>query len=156
MSQAVQSGSDKRFKLVESTMKRHQYRSDALIEVLHTAQEVFGCLTPELLLTIARSLKLPPSWVYGVATFYHFFSLTPKGEHSCVVCLGTACYVKGAGSVLAGLEQRLPRQGRADDLRRQGVAPHRPLPGDVRAGPGRGLRRQPSPAIWIGKRPSST
>jgi bidirectional [NiFe] hydrogenase diaphorase subunit len=103
--QAVAS-SDKRFELVKAAMKRHQYRADALIEVLHTAQEVFGALDPALLLTVARGLKLPPSWVYGVATFYHFFSLEPKGEHRCVVCLGTACYVKGAAGLLAGLEQR--------------------------------------------------
>ncbi|MFO0876728.1 MAG: bidirectional hydrogenase complex protein HoxE [Gemmataceae bacterium] len=96
---------DARFKLLEATMKRHQYRPDALIEVLHTAQELFGHLDQDLLWTIARSLKLPPSWVYGVATFYHFFSLAPKGEHTCVVCLGTACYVKGAGSVITCLEQ---------------------------------------------------
>lgn len=102
----AQSVGDKRFKLLEAKMKRHQYRPDALIEVLHTAQEVFGSLNPELLQTIARSLKLPPSWVYGVATFYHFFSLAPKGEHSCVVCLGTACYVKGAAGVMSALEQK--------------------------------------------------
>jgi bidirectional [NiFe] hydrogenase diaphorase subunit len=88
-------------------MKRYQYRPDALIEVLHTAQEVFGYLDTELLMSVARSLKLPPSWVYGVATFYHFFSRAPKGEHSCVVCLGTACYVKGAANLLASLEQQL-------------------------------------------------
>jgi bidirectional [NiFe] hydrogenase diaphorase subunit len=108
---------DKRFKLVEATMKRHQYRPDALIEVLHTAQEVFGYLDSKLLMSVARSLKLPPSWVYGVATFYHFFSLAPKGEHSCVVCMGTACYVKGAANLLAGLEGALkvkPGQTTAD------------------------------------------
>jgi bidirectional [NiFe] hydrogenase diaphorase subunit len=105
MPPAVQPVADKRFKLVEATMKRHQYRSDALIEVLHTAQEVYGYLSTPLLSTIARSLDVPPSWVYGVATFYHFFSLAPKGEHCCVVCLGTACYVKGAAGVLAGLEK---------------------------------------------------
>lgn len=100
-------GGDKRFKLLEATMKRHQNRPDALIEVLHTAQELFGYLDSDLLILIARSLKLPPSWVYGVATFYHFFSLAPKGEHSCVLCLGTACYVKGAAHLLAALEQKL-------------------------------------------------
>jgi bidirectional [NiFe] hydrogenase diaphorase subunit len=98
---------DTRFKLLEATMKRNQYQPDALIEVLHRAQELFGYLTPELLLHIARSLHLPPSRVYGVATFYHFFSLAPKGAHTCVVCLGTACYVKGAATLLATLEQRL-------------------------------------------------
>jgi bidirectional [NiFe] hydrogenase diaphorase subunit len=96
---------DKRMKLLAATMKKHQYRGDALIEVLHTAQELFGSLSPELLRHVARALALPPSRVYGVATFYHFFSLTPRGEHSCVVCLGTACYVKGAGTILAEMEK---------------------------------------------------
>jgi len=96
---------DNRFKLLEATMKRHQYQPDALIEVLHTAQELFGYLAEDLLLYIANSLKLPPSRVYGVATFYHFFSLTKKGDHSCVVCMGTACYVKGAASIVAAVER---------------------------------------------------
>ena len=95
---------DNRFKLLEATMKRHQYQPDALIEVLHKAQELFGYLSVDLLIYIARSLKLPPSRVYGVATFYHFFSLAPQGEHTCVVCLGTACYVKGAATLLAAVE----------------------------------------------------
>jgi bidirectional [NiFe] hydrogenase diaphorase subunit len=85
-------------------MKRHQYQPDALIEVLHTAQELFGYLAPDLLLHIARSLRIPPSRVYGVATFYHFFSLDPKGAHTCVICMGTACYVKGAAGILAAVE----------------------------------------------------
>jgi bidirectional [NiFe] hydrogenase diaphorase subunit len=96
---------DQRFKLLEAAMKRHQYQPDALIEVLHSAQQLFGYLAPDLLLAIAHSLKLPPSRVYGVATFYHFFSLTPKGNHTCVVCMGTPCYVKGAPAVLAAIEQ---------------------------------------------------
>ena len=96
---------DNRFKLLEATMKRHQYQPDALIEVLHKAQELFGYLSVDLLLYIARSLKLPPSRVYGVATFYHFFSLAPQGEHTCVVCLGTACYVRGAAALLAAAER---------------------------------------------------
>lgn len=87
-------------------MKRHQYRPDALIEVLHKGQELFGHLSPELLTSIARSLRLPPSRVYGVATFYHFFSLAPQGEHTCTVCLGTACYVKGAAALVAALEEQ--------------------------------------------------
>lgn len=86
-------------------MKRHQYRPDALIEVLHQAQELYGYLEPELLLPIARRLRLPPSQVYGVATFYHFFSLEPQGLHTGVVCMGTACYVQGAAQLLRTLEQ---------------------------------------------------
>jgi len=87
-------------------MKRHQHKADALIEVLHKAQELFGYLESDLLLYIAHGLKLPPSRVYGVATFYHFFTLKPKGAHTCVVCMGTACYVKGADQVLAAVEEK--------------------------------------------------
>jgi bidirectional [NiFe] hydrogenase diaphorase subunit len=95
---------DKRFKILEAHMKKHQFKHDALIEVLHKAQELFGYLEDDLLLFIAFKLKLPASRVYGVATFYHFFTLKPKGAHTCVVCLGTACYVKGADKVLAAVE----------------------------------------------------
>jgi bidirectional [NiFe] hydrogenase diaphorase subunit len=85
-------------------LKRLQYQQDALIEVLHTAQEAFGYLSEDLLIYAAHQLKLPLSWVYGVATFYHFFSLKPLGEHSCIVCLGTACYVKQAGEIVSRLQ----------------------------------------------------
>src|SRR6476661_6033529 len=95
---------DKRFKLLEVTMKRHQFQQHALIEVLHAAQELFGFLEVDLLFFIARHLKLPPSKVYGVATFYNFFTLRPKGEHTCVLCTGTACYVKGADALLKAIE----------------------------------------------------
>ena len=95
---------DKRFKILEVHMKKHQFRQDALIEVLHKAQELFGYLEDDLLLFISVKLKLPPSRVYGVATFYHFFQLKPQGEHTCVVCMGTACYVKGADKVIAAVQ----------------------------------------------------
>ncbi|WP_016952401.1 bidirectional hydrogenase complex protein HoxE [Anabaena sp. PCC 7108] len=96
---------DKRLKMLDATIKRHQYQQDALIEILHRGSEIFGYLETDLLLYIAHSLKLPPSRVYGVATFYHLFSLTPKGVHNCVVCTGTACYVKGAQAILASVEK---------------------------------------------------
>jgi bidirectional [NiFe] hydrogenase diaphorase subunit len=103
---------DKRFKVLDMTMKRNQYRQDSLIEVLHKAQEAFGFLEEDVLLYVAHALKLPLSRVFGVATFYHLFSLKPGGVHNCVVCLGTACYVKGSGDVLAALEQKTGiRQG---------------------------------------------
>ena len=95
---------DNRFRILDATMKRQQYQQDALIEVLHKAQEVFGFLDDDLMLYIAHNLKLPASLVYGVATFYHFFQLKPQGEHTCVVCLGTACYVKGARRLLDAIE----------------------------------------------------
>jgi bidirectional [NiFe] hydrogenase diaphorase subunit len=97
---------DKRFKLLEVAMRKHQFRPDALIEVLHAAQQLFGYLELDLLLFIARHLRLPPSRVYGVATFYHFFTLKPKGRHTCVVCTGTACYVKGADGLLAAVKRQ--------------------------------------------------
>jgi len=96
---------DKRFKVLDITMKRSQFRQDALIEVLHKAQEAFGYLEEDVLIYVARKLQLPLSQVYGVATFYHLFSLKPSGAHTCVVCLGTACYVKGSGEVLEALEE---------------------------------------------------
>jgi bidirectional [NiFe] hydrogenase diaphorase subunit len=96
---------DKRFKILEVHIKKHLFRQDALIEVLHKAQELFGCLEDDLLLFVASKLKLPPSRVYGVATFYHFFTLKPQGKHTCVVCMGTACYVKGADKILAAVEE---------------------------------------------------
>ncbi len=98
---------DKRFKVLDVTMKRSQYRQDSLIEVLHKAQEAFGYLEDDVLVYVARALKLPLSRVYGVATFYHLFSLKPSGEHTCVICLGTACYVKGTGKIATELEKTL-------------------------------------------------
>jgi bidirectional [NiFe] hydrogenase diaphorase subunit len=98
---------DKRFRAIDLTLKRNQHSQNALIEVLHKAQETFGYLEEDVLIYIARQLKLPLSRVYGVATFYHLFSLKPSGEHTCVVCLGTACYVKGAAALLEKLDQDL-------------------------------------------------
>ena len=102
---------DNREKMLERAMSRHGYSGYALIEVLHTAQELFGYLSPALLKTIAHKLKLPPSRVLGVATFYHFFSLKPKGEHTFVVCIGTACYVAGGFGLVQKLEHRCTKAG---------------------------------------------
>ncbi len=91
---------DKRWKIIDATMRRHGHKSHALIEALHTVQEAFGYLDNAALTYVADSLRVPLSQAYGAATFYHFFTLRPKGEHTCVVCTGTACYIKGAGQVL--------------------------------------------------------
>ena len=95
---------DRRFKLLEVAIKRQQFRQDALIEILHVAQQAFGFLDEGVLMFVARKLRLPPSRVYGVATFYKLFSLKPQGQHTCVVCTGTACYVKGANELLKAIE----------------------------------------------------
>jgi len=97
---------DDRYKMVEKTMKKLGYERSALIETLHTAQESFGYLEIDALKMIAKRLRLPYSKVYGVATFYHFFRLKPKGKHTVVVCTGTACYIKGANEIAQELENK--------------------------------------------------
>jgi bidirectional [NiFe] hydrogenase diaphorase subunit len=96
---------DKRFKILDAAMRRHRYEPDSLLEILHAAQELFGYLELDVLFYVGRSLRVPPSRVYGVATFYNFFSLKPRGAHTCVVCLGTACYVKGTAAILSSIEK---------------------------------------------------
>ena len=71
---------DKRWKLVQSAMRRHGYEPNALIETLHTVQEAFGYLEKDSLRYVAASLRVPYSRVYGVVTFYHFFTLKPKPD----------------------------------------------------------------------------
>ncbi len=97
---------DKRWKLVNAAMRRNGYAGHALIETLHSVQESFGYLDEPAMRFVAGSLDLPLSKVYGVATFYHLFMLKPKGRHACVVCTGTACYIKGAGSLVDAVETR--------------------------------------------------
>jgi bidirectional [NiFe] hydrogenase diaphorase subunit len=96
---------DTRFEVLDVAMKRHQYQPDALIEVLHSAQDSFGYLDLDVLFHVARGLKLPPSRVYGVATFYHLFCLKPPGRHTCVICLGTTCFFNGAERLLREAEE---------------------------------------------------
>ena len=96
---------DKRWKLVNATMRRNGYAGHALIETLHSVQDAFGYLDETSLRFVAASLDLPVSKVFGVATFYHIFMLKPKGRHTCVVCTGTACYIKGAGGLIEGLQE---------------------------------------------------
>ncbi len=97
---------DRRWRLVNRTMRLHGHQPDALIETLHTVQESFGFLDFTALKYVAETLHLPLSQVYGVATFYHFFSLQPPGEHTCVVCLGTACYIAGSSNILESLKDK--------------------------------------------------
>ena len=97
---------DERFAVVDKQLKRGKYSQDLLIEALHTAQDVFGYLTDDILMYVARALALPPSMVLGVATFYHLFEFEAPGEHSCSICTGTACYVKGADDIVAAISER--------------------------------------------------
>jgi bidirectional [NiFe] hydrogenase diaphorase subunit len=98
---------DKRWRLVDATMRRLGLQSRGLIETLHTVQEAFGYLDEDALRYVAASLRVPVSRAYGVATFYHFFTLKPAGEHTCVICMGTACYIKGAPQLLDAMQRDL-------------------------------------------------
>lgn len=80
---------------------------DPLIEVLRQAQEIFGFLPIEVQQFVADELKLPVSKVFGVVTFYNFFSMKPRGKHVINVCTGTACYVKGAPRLVSMFEEEL-------------------------------------------------
>lgn len=96
---------DRRWRVVEVTMRRQGFAPSALIETLHAVQQSFGYLDEAALRYVASNLGLPPSRVYGVATFYHHFTLKPQGKHTCVLCTGTACYIKGSAGVLAAVER---------------------------------------------------
>jgi bidirectional [NiFe] hydrogenase diaphorase subunit len=93
---------DKRWKLVDATMRRQGQQARGLIETLHTVQEAFGYLDEQALRYVAMSLRVPLSRAFGVATF-----LKPAGEHTCVICMGTACYIKGAKQLLDTVERDL-------------------------------------------------
>ena len=83
---------------------------DALIEVLHQVQEIYGYLPEAALSQVAQQLRLPLSRVYGVASFYNLFHLEAPAAHSCELCMGTSCFVMGASELVALLEQRLQQQ----------------------------------------------
>ena len=108
---------DKRWKIVETRMRRLGNRPDALIEALHSTQEAFGYIDDDSLRYVGETLSVPPSRVFGVATFYHHFTLKPQGEHACVVCTGTACHINGSGSILDAIRERFgvkPRETTED------------------------------------------
>jgi len=91
---------DNRWKLLQGKMRKLGIGRSSLIETLHNVQDIFGYLDEEALRFVAGTLHVPLSRVYGVATFYHFFNLRPKGEHTCVICTGTACHIKGADKLI--------------------------------------------------------
>ena len=105
MKQPAPPSADKRWRIIDATMRRHGYGASALIESLHSAPECVGYRDERSLRYIARSLGVPLSKAYGAATFYHYFTFKPPGKHTCVVCLGTACYIKGAAECLSAVER---------------------------------------------------
>ena len=98
---------DKRWKIVNGTMRKNGFARHALIETLHTVQSAFGYLDDESIRFVAKSLRVPLSQAYGVVTFYHYFSLKPPGKHTATVCAGTACYIKGSDRLVMAAEKFL-------------------------------------------------
>ncbi|EQB39902.1 hypothetical protein M947_04795 [Sulfurimonas hongkongensis] len=102
----MSTATDDRYKALEKAIKKLGYEKSSLLEVLNSAQGIFGYLGIDTLKFIAKRLQLPYSKVYGVATFYNNFKLKPKGRHNIVVCTGTACHIKGSEKILQKIEQR--------------------------------------------------
>lgn len=95
------------FKELETYIDALPSKEGALIEVLHRAQHIFGYLPEEVQAFVAEKLEIPVSKVYGVVTFYSFFTTEPRGKYVINVCMGTACFVRGAGDVLKEFEKQL-------------------------------------------------
>ncbi|MBR2297058.1 MAG: NAD(P)H-dependent oxidoreductase subunit E, partial [Clostridia bacterium] len=89
---------------LDAVIAEHKGEKGALMPILQKAQDIYGYLPIEVQRHIALGMDIPLSEVYGVATFYSQFILNPKGEYAVAVCLGTACYVKGAGLLMDKLE----------------------------------------------------
>jgi len=84
-----------------------EYSESYLIAVLHKVQSIYGYLPQEVMDEIAEKMRIPTAHIWGVATFYHYFNLKPIGKHVISVCMGTACYVKGADKVLETVKKHL-------------------------------------------------
>ncbi|CAN5456652.1 bidirectional hydrogenase complex protein HoxE [soil metagenome] len=97
---------DKRWLIIAAVMRKHGSSQSALIETLHAVQSSFGYLEDTSLAYVASCLRIPLSKVYGVATFYSHFRLKPQGLHTCVICTGTACYIKGSAKLLNKVDQK--------------------------------------------------
>lgn len=98
---------EKKYKDLEDFIRCQNNNKAHLISILHKAQEIFGYLPEEVQKFVAEKLNIPYSKVYGVVTFYSFFSTTAKGKYVINICTGTACFVRGAGEVLEEFEKKL-------------------------------------------------
>jgi NADH:ubiquinone oxidoreductase subunit E len=96
-----------KYRKIDEIIERYKDKPGSLIPVLQQAQEVCGYLPHAVQRHIAKGMKMSPSVVFGVATFYSFFTLVPRGKHVIRVCLGTACYVKRSEEILDKLKEEL-------------------------------------------------
>lgn len=95
------------FKELENYILTLEDKKSSLIIILHKAQEIFGYIPEEVQEFIAEKIEVPVSKVYGVVSFYNFFSMEPKGKYPISVCTVTACYVRGAEKILEALQKEL-------------------------------------------------
>jgi len=103
----TQTDKQKQEKLVEfmKEVKKKDYPRTRLISVLHYAQDLYGYIKRETIDLVSQHMDIPTSHIWGVATFYHYFNLTPPGKFKISVCMGTACFVKGADMIIEHLKQ---------------------------------------------------
>lgn len=99
-------GEKENYKKLDEIIASSDGRGD-LIEILHQVQDLFGYIPKKAIAKIAKGLKMQIAEIYGVITFYSRFTLVPTGDYSISVCMGTACYVKGAQQILTNIEQKL-------------------------------------------------
>ncbi len=92
---------------LDPIIEKYREKKGSLIPILHEVQEKVGYLPLEVQEYVSEKLTVPLSRIYGVVSFYSFFSIDPKGDHTIGVCMGTACYVKGAEKILAGIKSEL-------------------------------------------------
>ena len=95
------------FKNLEVFINKVEDKKSSLIKVLYHAQHIFGYLPKDVLFFIGDKLDIPTSKIYGVVTFYSYFTTEPKGRYQVKVCMGTACFVRGSEKIAHGLEQQL-------------------------------------------------
>jgi NADH:ubiquinone oxidoreductase subunit E len=103
----AETSEEKLYPELESIIEQHKGKPNELIMVLHKTQNLFGYLPQKAQEMISEGLGVPLSEIFGVITFYSFFSTVPKGKHGIKVCLGTACYVRGSQQTLAKVSERL-------------------------------------------------
>lgn len=98
---------DEKLKVLDAFIEEQNAEEEALISILHKAQELFGYLPSELQLYVSRKLNIPAAKVYGVVSFYSYFSQEKRGKYTINVCMGTACFVKGVEKVMHEFSDQL-------------------------------------------------
>lgn len=96
---------------LQNTLDQYKNVPGGLMPVMQAAQSIYGYLPIEVQKVIAEGMKVPLEEVFGIATFYSLFTLNPQGKNQVSICMGTACYVKGAGDILESIEKNLGIKG---------------------------------------------